>query len=452
MLNNSESITEEAVSILQKLIQFNTSNPPGNELPALKWLQQLAEENHLHCIFQQTDQSRGNLIISYNNSFKSPLILISHVDVVGANESDWLEKPFDGVVKDGVIWGRGTIDCKQLITMELMSLFILKRNQINIENDIVLIITCDEESGSELGMKKVLEIYSDMFQDAFVISEGGGFPILVEDKPYYLCETGQKGNCKISITVNKSTNNTYFQDLEEFHTSALLIERLQSFEWKVSVPKTTTYLFSKLLHIPEEESVPKVEIMLQLLEEKVTPELFRLLKAMTTNTLTPTIWRGSRKKNEETSIMVDCRILPGTKLDEIEKVMEQVVKDLNASWEIKEFSAGYESNYQTPLFDLFNKEINNYSKDSIVVPFITIGSSDGRFLNKYNANVYGFSPTQLDVTFEKVLPLVHGVNERIPINSLIFGIEILSNSIKQYCTTKQYNETDMKDRVKGGKR
>lgn len=438
-------VKNEAATYLQKLIQINTTNPPGNELAAARYLAELARENGLHAEIQETAEGRGNLLISYQQRVaqaleapeSSSLLLLSHLDVVGADEWDWEHGPFSGEIVDDVLWGRGTIDTKQLTIMELMALILWKRENRTFPKDILLVATADEESGSTYGLLELLKTHGELFRDKHVISEGGGFPILVNGIPHYLCEAGQKGICQITFHVEKSHSSPYYVDNRPMHTAAKLVQRITQFRWAEEPPKTTRYLLDQLLQSCqlEEASTATLAEKLRLLQPHVSPFMANVLRAMTENTMAPTIWKGGRLARQpqgETIICVDCRLLPGVTREMVEQKLAQLVQDLPVSWQIESFAQGYETDFESPLFDGFDRKVRAEIAGSKVVPFIATGSSDGRHLLPYRSRVFGFSPMLPDVTFEKVLPLVHGVNERIPLDSLVFGVKILYEAIGQF--------------------
>jgi acetylornithine deacetylase/succinyl-diaminopimelate desuccinylase-like protein len=444
-----EEVKNEAAELLQKLIQFDTSNPPGNEIGAALFLADVAKQNGLTARVIETSPQRGNVLISYNNTFSSPLILLSHLDVVGANREEWEVDPFAGVIRDGVLWGRGTIDTKQLTIMELMVLLLLKRNQVELPNDIILMATADEESGSQYGLLKLLEEYDFIFKDAFVINEGGGFPIMVNHVPVYLCETGQKGMCQIRFRVKKPDSvNPYYFDNHVYVTSTELVKRITGCKWSGKIPDTTLSLLTQLLGLCgfTGEIDSPIEEKLNYLTPYISPLLVNLFKAMTENTMAVTIWNGGRRNKTlqgDSEVLVDCRILPGVTREEVEDKISEMVNGLEVEWEIESFREGYETNFVSTLFCSFNRVIEANIPGSILVPFISTGGSDSRLVSTHGANVYGFSPMLPDMTFERVLQLVHGVNERIPLDSLLFGIKVLYESI-QYFYSKEGNEWPMK--------
>lgn len=434
---NWQKIKSEAADLLGDLIRIDTSNPPGNEAKGIDYIRKVVRSYDFDIETLETAPGRSNLLISYNGTYKNPLILLSHIDVVPADGKDWQHSPFAGEVVDDVMYGRGAIDTKHLIVMQMLVMMLLKRERHILDRDLVMIVTADEEAGSEYGLLKVLEQRSNLFQNADVISEGGGFPVLVNESPHYLVETGQKGLCRLRFKITESENNpSFFASNGHIYQSAMLVEKLNFIDWNEEIPVTTAKLIKGLVgsvsHESYDESKP-VNDQLNILKEAVSPFLYTLLKAMTKTTFSVTKWKaGVQGKTANTvDIEVDGRILPGMKKENVIDRVQRAVGD-DVDWEVIDFSEGYESIYQNKLFKYMQTTLEQKVPGSKTVPFISTGSSDGRHLRSYQSNVYGFSPVLPDMSFEKVLPLVHGVDERISLDSLLFGTKIMYSVMKKY--------------------
>ncbi|WP_226679973.1 M20/M25/M40 family metallo-hydrolase [Sutcliffiella horikoshii] len=431
------SVKEEATLYLQRLIQFDTSNPCGNELPAAEYLARLAIENGLFARVEETGENRGNLIVSYNGTFHTPIILLSHLDVVPARKQDWSVDPFAGEIINDVLWGRGTIDTKQLTIMHLMTLFLLKREGAVFPFDIVLVSTADEENGSVHGLKAILPKYEGMFKNAYVLNEGGGFPITIRDHHYYLCETGQKGVCRIRLSFPKKIEqNPYFPLQEELKMASTVIKEIaSSLKLPGDLPLTTKSLIETLTASVQDEATKEFlshEEQLMLLKPYVSPFLYQLFRAMSETTFTVTKWNGGRKNKElqgDCEIFLDCRTVPGITKKEIETELERLIAGRDIEFEIQSFEEGYESTFESSLFRQMNIVLQGYIPNATVVPFLSVGSNDGRHVKHLQSKVYGFSPMLPDMTFERVLPMVHGVDERLPLESLKFGIQVLYGTL-----------------------
>jgi acetylornithine deacetylase/succinyl-diaminopimelate desuccinylase-like protein len=147
-----DEIREEVTALLSDLIRINTTNPPGNETPAAKYLAETLEREGFECEVLESAPGRGNLITRLKGTGEKPsLLLLSHLDVVAANPKEWSVNPFSGLVKDGFVWGRGAMDMKSMTAMEVMVMKLLKRRGVKLKGDVILAATADEERGGEYG-------------------------------------------------------------------------------------------------------------------------------------------------------------------------------------------------------------------------------------------------------------------------------------------------------------
>jgi acetylornithine deacetylase/succinyl-diaminopimelate desuccinylase-like protein len=213
--------------------------------------------------------------------------------------------------------------------------------------------------------------------------------------------------------------------------------------WEEPLPITTQQLIRELLTsvgYSNQALTCTVEEQLKLLENSLSPFLFTLLKAMTKTTFTVTRWKGGRFHDgigTAAEVEVDGRVLPGITKQDVRERIEKLVKNSNIEWEITAFSEGYESSFDSPVFKQIREKMEEEISNCKTVPFISTGSSDGRFLRTFDSKVYGFSPMLPDMSFEKVLPMVHGINERIPLESLVFGIKVLYDVIYKSVTEEE---------------
>jgi acetylornithine deacetylase/succinyl-diaminopimelate desuccinylase-like protein len=187
-------VEEEVTAILSALIQINTTNPPGNETAAAKYVAENLERDGFQCAVRESVVGRGNVITRLKGMGENPsLLLLSHLDVVAANPEEWSVDPFGGVVEDGFVWGRGALDMKGMTAVELMVLKLLKRNNVKLKGDVILAATADEEQGGSAGAGWLLQNFpGEVFAD-YVLNEGGGLAISVGNKNVFTVQTAEKG-------------------------------------------------------------------------------------------------------------------------------------------------------------------------------------------------------------------------------------------------------------------
>lgn len=441
----------QAEQLLSKYIQIDTSTHTGNEMDGLLFMKARAEELGLFTFLQETAPSKGNLVIATleedlfpfqerNDDFtdkvkrNSPIVLLSHVDVVSANSKDWQHAPFSGDVVHGEIWGRGAIDAKQIGVTHLCTLHNLK--DVDRSQPLIQLITSEEETGSENGLLRFLEKYGDYFKNAVVFNEGGGFPITLNANPFYLVETGQKGNASFTVSIPAAKNKNPYLPSNQAESELLdILDVIQNFKLpNERLPYSVKEMFKKIsteLGLDWNENDPKSFFL------NLPTQWFRMFSAMSKTTFTVTVLNGGKRNSlykGAYELKVDARPLPGTNQevfqsfiqDEIQKVCPQAI----IAW--GDFHPGYDQRDTQQMIDILESELVKDVSSSSVVPFMTIGSNDGRHVIPYGATVIGYSPMTPKMTFDKVLPLVHGVDERIHIDDLHFGIKQLTEALKSY--------------------
>jgi acetylornithine deacetylase/succinyl-diaminopimelate desuccinylase-like protein len=189
-----KEIEEEVTALLSDLIKINTTNPPGNETQAAKYLAKTLENEGFQCEVLESSPGRGNIITRLKGTGEKPnLLLLSHLDVVAANPKEWSVDPFSGLVKDGFVWGRGAMDMKSMTAMEVMVMKLLKRNNVKLKGDIILAATADEERGGEAGAGWLIRNHPEKVRAEYVINEGGGQAVPVDGKNVFTIQTAEKG-------------------------------------------------------------------------------------------------------------------------------------------------------------------------------------------------------------------------------------------------------------------
>lgn len=422
--------------VLKDLVRIDTTNPPGNEREALAYIGHILEQEEIEYTILESAPGRGNLLAvlpATQPAGERPLILLSHIDVVMARPEQWKYPPFEAREADGYIYGRGTVDTKQLTVMELAAMIALKRECNERKRDVYLLVTCDEECGSALGLSWFLEQEAELAGRSFtgkelflkseVISEGGGFPVLVGDKTFYLCESGQKGCGTVEFVVEaRKAKGPFFGSGDGMQRAMGLVAEIGAL--KLEQKKLATVeQFEKRI----KEACGQDEFHLAL-----SPVMNNIVTAMNRNTMTVTLIKG--KNVNRVSVICDVRLLPGYGTDYLKEITDGLAKRWDAQCTILSFSEGYESQCEGGLvtsLECATKEcLGDEGADAKLLPFISMGSSDGRFLVPLKAKVYGYSPVlSWDMTFDQAVSMVHGVDEKIHKDSVVFGCNVLTKAI-----------------------
>ncbi|MEM1536597.1 MAG: M20/M25/M40 family metallo-hydrolase [Candidatus Bathyarchaeia archaeon] len=446
-----KEIGEEITTLLSDLIRINTTNPPGNETQAAKYLAETLEREGFKCEVLESAPGRGNIITRLKGTGEGPsLLLLSHLDVVAANPKEWSVDPFSGLVKDGFVWGRGALDMKSMTAMEVMVMKLLKRNGVRLKGDVILAATADEEKGGEYGAGWLVQNHPEKVRADYVINEGGGQAVPVNGKNVFTIQTAEKGILWFKV---KAKGRPGHGSVPGAADNAILrisrvVDRLGNHRAEIALTPTV----KEFLTVMAEENKEAGETLRLLLQNPTAADqildqlaqkdkaMAEELRAMLRMTIAPTIIHGGIKENiipSECEAVFDCRILPGQTtleaLNHIKKLLEDV--DLNKlEFEVIQANEPSESPTNTPLYRIMVETLREFEPNCAVAPILLTGGTDSRFFRKMNAVCYGFQPALSDLPYGEILKMVHGVDERISINNLVFGTSVLYNVVKKFLT------------------
>lgn len=444
-------VEREVTNLLSDLIRINTTNPPGNETEAAKYLAETLEKEGFKCELFESTPGRGSIITRIKGTGEKPsLLLLSHLDVVAANPKEWSVDPFEGVVKDDFVWGRGALDMKSMTAMEVMVMKLLKRNKMKLKGDVILAATADEEKGGEAGAGWLVRNHPEKIRADYVINEGGGLAIPIEGKNIYTIQTAEKGILWFKI---KAKGRPGHGSVPGTADNAILrmnrvVEKLGNYRAKMTVVPTVKQFLSQ---ITKENKTVQQALMLLLQNPDMGDQILDMLaekdKAMAEElraslrmTIAPTIIHGGIKENiipSECEAVFDCRVLPGQTpteaMDEIKGLMPDA--DLEKlEFETIQANDSSESPANTPLYELIVKVMKEFEPNCSVAPILLTGGTDSRFFRKIGSICYGFQPLRSDMPYGEILKTIHGIDERISIENLVFGTSVLYNVVESFMT------------------
>jgi acetylornithine deacetylase/succinyl-diaminopimelate desuccinylase-like protein len=440
-----EKVQEEAVRVLCDYLKIDTTNPPGKELAGAKYLAEILEKEGLKATVLESQPGRGNVFSTMEGEDGlAPLILLHHIDVVPAESEKWKYPPYSGAVVEGEVWGRGAQDCKSLGVVELLALLLLKREGFQPKRDIVYLATADEETGGKWGVGWLSQSHPELMKAEYVINEGGGLGMVVGQKNIYTCQTAEKGICWLKLTFRgKPGHGSIPHDDNCLVKMARAIERISSYRSFLRLTLTTRNFVNG---IAEEQPFPRSFFFKQLLNplfshwvEKHIPDRgFRgMAGAILRNTFVPTVVRGGQKTNvipSECSCQVDCRILPGVTPQMIQSEIKNLLSDFKEyDVEILQTQPASESPTQTALYGALDKALKRLDPRAKMIPSMLTGATDSRYFREKGTASYGFQPMTPIANLSEFLSRVHGHDERIKVESLLFGIRVLYQVLKDFC-------------------
>jgi len=440
-------IEEEVTTLLSNLIRINTTNPPGNETPAAKFLANTLEEEGLKCEVMESSKGRGNIITRIKGSGEKPsLLLLSHLDVVPATPKEWSVNPFSGLVKEGYVWGRGALDCKSLVAIETMVMKLLVRNKAKLKGDVTFAATADEEMGGAAGVGWLVENHPDRIRANYVINEGGGFSIPINGKYVFTVQTAEKGIVWMKIKAHGRPGHGSIPGIADNAVlrMAEVMKRLGTHRSKIKVVPTVKHMikeFSKergtiARHLSDLLTKPFFADRVLDQIAKRDKGMAELIRAMIRTTITPTIVHGGIKENiipSECEGVFDCRILLGQTKETLLNELKEVLKNVeNLEFEYIEANEPSESPFNTALCRQMQKTLKEFVPDCSVVPFTDTGGTDSRYLRQLGSVCYGFRPLKNEAPIVEMLEMTHGIDERISVENLVFGTSVLYRLVEQF--------------------
>ncbi len=431
-----DEVTKEATDILSRYIAIDTTNPPGNEEPAARFLAGLIEREGIGDVtfYDASDsESQGRLNLRARlpgDGSARPLVLLNHMDVVPVEREGWDEDPFSGLVKDGVIWGRGAIDMKSMAVLELLAMLLIHRHRIPHRRDIVFLAVADEEEGSKYGARFLAEHHPEALEAEFVLNEGawGATEVMGVRRPAMNCAVGEKGPCWLRLTTEglpghgsvPHGNNALERLVRALH-------RVQEWQRPRSVVPELAEYFERVHGAGFMADEPTEEAILRLGDQNP------LIRAMTSNTVSVTTAHAGMKHNvipAAASATLDCRLLPGEDAAAFVEEMRRVIDDPEVRIETVIASSAPSSPIRTELMEVIEGVVRDHVEEAVLLPSISAGFTDSRVFRGQGVTAYGFTPFLLE-------PLeaasIHGHNERVSIENLRLGCEMLFEVVRRIC-------------------
>jgi acetylornithine deacetylase/succinyl-diaminopimelate desuccinylase-like protein len=365
--------------------------------------------------YQTPSEGKVNLVarLEAQNPVGKPLLISNHMDVVQAVASDWTFDPFSGEVANGHVYGRGALDMKGMGIMELMTMLLLKRNGVELARDVVMLCTCDEEIGSPLGARWMVENHFDDLDPAFVLDEGG---------------SGARGFFsagdvfEVAVAEKRILWLRMIARAEPGHGSQ---------PWDDAAPHRLIRAADAILRQqPENRRSPVVEEMIRRLGgESAAREIaaHRATRPLLSDTISLTMLRGGYKENvipEQAEVTFDCRLLPDTDPQSFISNLEQIVNDSSIRFEIVNAPEARDATapWDNEPFQALEAACRAHVPAGTVTPALCVGGTDARYFRERGVPSYGLVPGLFTADDMKGF---HGVDERLSIENLLLGTKII---------------------------
>lgn len=424
--------------LLQRLIRFDTTNPPGNESECVDFLRGLLEEAGCETELYAKEPGRPNLVTRIaGRGGGTPLLLYGHVDVVTTAGQQWTRAPFGGELVDGYVWGRGAVDMKGGVAMLVSAFLRAKREGLRPRGDILLAIVSDEEAGGDYGAKFLVDEHAHLFEGVrYALGEFGGFSLELGGKRFYPIQVAEKQICWMKAAIRGRGGHGAL--IQRGGTMARLGRFLRDLDRKRLPIHVTPVARQFIEGIAAELPRPQRVALEAVLRPRLADRALRLLgergrtfEPMLRNTVNATIVRGGEKVNvvpAEIELELDGRALPGFGPEDLIRELQDVV-GLDIHIELVRHDPG-PSEPDLAHFETLAETLREVDSEAIPVPLLQVGVTDGRHFSRLGIQTYGFLPMRLPPDFE-FIPLVHSADERIPADAIEFGTDAIYRALQR---------------------
>jgi acetylornithine deacetylase/succinyl-diaminopimelate desuccinylase-like protein len=427
----------DPVALLQQLIRFDTTNPPGNEEACIEHIAAILREHGIDSERHERTPGRPNLIARHAGANGGPpLMLYGHVDVVTTAGQRWSRPPFAGELADGYVWGRGALDMKGGVAMCVAAF--VAAHEAGSATPLLLLILSDEEDGGDDGAKFMAEERADALGGArHALGEFGGATQWLGGRSFYPIQVSEKQICWLRAHV-RGTGGHAALGVRGGAMRKLgdVLRKLDRRQPPVHViPLVRDWIEAMAAELPRLQA----GVLRRLLDPRTADLAVRALgprgrplSRVIRNTASPTIVHGGDKINvvpSEVELQLDGRLLPGfTPADLVAELHDIVGTDVEL--EVVRHDPGPpepDLSFYEPLAQV----IRELDPGAVPVPMLQAGVTDARFLSRAGVQTYGWLPLRLPQDFDP-FPLIHNADERVPADALAFGVEALGRAIERY--------------------
>jgi acetylornithine deacetylase/succinyl-diaminopimelate desuccinylase-like protein len=438
-----EALVAEAAALLSRYLQFDTTNPPGNEAAAIEFLAQTLRQRGFEPQVLSPAPGRANLIVRLrppSAPIAPPLLLYSHADVVPANPTDWSVPPFSGHISDGYLWGRGALDDKGLGIIFVQVITLLKQLGPPPQRDIILLIAADEEASGRYGVAWLLDHHPELIQAEYVWDEGGMGLLMPPHKNAYPCiyniGVAEKGALTLKLTAYGTPGHASVPHGD--NASDRLVQALARLK-KWSHPARLTESVGQMLRCLAVSQPWPRSLLFARAGHRLTWPLLRLIlqrdplyTSLIRNTISLTMLNSGQKSNiipAQAEAKLDMRLLPGESIEAVLSDLRAMIKDGKVFVEVEETPImAVPSPVETPFFAALAQTLSDLDPSCLVTPYLTPGATDSRYFRQAGMKAYGFMPMRLNTS---ELSRIHGLDERISTANLRWGMQVVYETLRK---------------------
>ena len=438
---------EEAQGWLTDLIRVNTTNPPGNEMAAAKYVSGILQKEGISNEVIEIAPGRGIAIARLQaGALPDPanaLLLLAHLDVVGVDASKWTVDPFGAVVRDGYLYGRGAIDDKGMLAANLAVIVGLKRSGARLGRDLIFLATDDEEQGGPASIKTVVDKYWDKIACAYALNEGGRLMQKDGKAQYVGIQASEKVSYNVTVVAKGPSGHGSMPrpDNAVVHLAAA-IAKVGAYQAPAQPNTITRRYFEQLAKIEDDDTAKWMRALEQPeradLAAKHLSEQSPMWNSMLRDSVAPTMIHGGFRNNvvpSEATANLNVRLLPGHSIQELIAQLGKVVNDPQVRFELGSDTGenAPPSELDSSIFKSIEKITSQDFPGAVVLPFLSTGATDSAQLRLHKVQAYGLLPFPLADADDQRM---HADDERIPLDSFRKGVAFLYHVVSDFAAAK----------------
>ena len=447
LVGDTSALAGEAQEWLIELVKINTTNPPGNEQAAAKYIAGVLAKEGITAEILDVGPGRSALVARLRSSAvadpSKALLLVAHMDVVGVDRSKWSMDPFGAVIKDGYLYGRGVCDDKGMLAANLAAFIALKRGSVHLNRDVIFLATADEEQFGDASLKTLIAKYWDKFAAAYAINEGGKVVLKNSKVQYVGVQASEKVAINVAIVAKSKSGHASMPTKENpvVHLAAA-IDKIGNYTAPVHLTSIVRRYFEGLSAI-EDDDIGKWMRVIDAPDrsehaQRVLSEANPMWNSMMRDTIAPTMIQAGVRVNvipSEARAMLNIRLLPGDTIDVLLNELNKLVNDPAVQLVVQPDS-GLSAPNSSIETDFYNEIVKVSAKEfggAPVLPFMSTGATDSAQLRLHNVQAYGLRPFPLAEEDDR---RVHGDEERLPLAAFAKGVDLMTRIVAEFSVTR----------------
>jgi acetylornithine deacetylase/succinyl-diaminopimelate desuccinylase-like protein len=447
LVGDTSALAREAQGWLVDLVKINTTNPPGNEQQTAKYIAGVLTKEGITPEILDLTPGRSAVVARLRSSAvpdpSKALLLVAHMDVVGVDRSKWSVDPFGGVIKDGYLYGRGSIDDKSMLAANLAAFIALKRGSVHLNRDVIFLATADEEEFGEASLKILIVKYWDKLAAGFALNEGGRTVVKNGKVQYVGVQVAEKVSVNISVTAKGKGGHASMptKDNPVVHLAAA-VEKIGDYTAPVRLTSIVRRYFEGLSGIEDDDTAKWMRVIDTPDRgdhaQRVLSDMNPMWNSMIRDTIAPTVLQAGIRPNvipSEARAVLNVRLLPGDTIDVLINELNKLVNDPSVKLEVMPDAglAAPNSSMENDFYALLTKVCAKEFSGAPVLPMLSTGATDSAQLRLHSVQAYGLSPFPLPTEDQA---RIHGDDERMPLASFAKGVDLMTRVVTEFSVSR----------------